>query len=535
MDPESLPTDVETLQRLLLQTQAELKSACTTVEEQRGKLEAAQQRIVELLRAMRGKQRERIDPDQLLLFEIGELESLLDENAAEAEAEKSVHRRKRKRGRRLIPDDAPREERIYELPEDERRCPHDGRPMPLIRYEISNQLEYEPPKVKVIVHKRAVYACPQKHDESNLVTAPKPPQPIEKGLAGPGLLAAMVVGKFGDHLPGYRLEDILSRHSVEIRRSTIYDWLASMAELVTPLVELMKQRVLKSKVIHTDDTQVKLIDKSIRSTRLARFWAYIGDANHPYTIYDFTETRQRAGPEKFLSEFDGYLQADAYGGYDGIYVDAGGAIQEVACWAHCRRYWWKAREHDVARAHHVLAVIGRLYEIERAATERVAKEHRASANTIQALRAEHAAPLLADLKRWLDEQTFLPKSQIGKAATYTRNQWQALNRYVEDGDLSIDNNEAERAMKTVAIGRKAWLFVGSPLAGNRAAKLMSLVASCKANRVEPWAYLRDVFSKLPQGIEPQEMLPEQWLIKNPTLRWNIADKRAEERQKIEAQ
>ena len=188
-------------------------------------------------------------------------------------------------------------------------CPHDGQVMPLIRYEISNQLDYVPPQVKVIVHKPTVHACPAKHDEAKLVTAPKPPQPIEKGLAGPGLLAQMVVGKFGDDLPGYRLEDVLSRHGVEIRRSTIYDWLASMAELVTPLVELMKQRVLQSNVIHTDDTQVKLIDKSLRSTRMARFSAYIGDTNHPATVYDFTESRQRVGPQQFLAGFEGSLHS----------------------------------------------------------------------------------------------------------------------------------------------------------------------------------------------------------------------------------
>lgn len=530
-----LPTDVAKLQALLRQREQALQVAerlatelSATVEEQRGKLEAKQHQIIELLRALRGKQRERIDPDQLMLFEIGELETLLDEQADE-DKPKSARKRKRKRGQRLIPDDAPREERIYELPEEERLCPHDGQPMPFIRWEESKQLDYVPPQIKVIVHKRAVYACPAKHDEATLLTAPKPPQPIEKGLAGPGLLAQMVVGKFGDHLPGYRLEDILSRHGVEIRRSTIYGWLASMAELVTPLTDLMKQRVLQSNVIHTDDTQVKLIDKSIRSTRLARFWAYIGDADHPYTVYDFTETRQRAGPQQFLSGYKGYLQADAYGGYDGIYVDRGGSIKEVACWAHCRRYWWKSREHDAARAHHVLAVIGRLYEIERAAAKRETGNRKVDATTLQSIRAEHAAPLLAELKTWLEGETFLPKSQIGKAATYTRNQWPALNRYVEDGTLSIDNNQAERAMKTVAIGRKNWLFVGSPIAGTRAAKLMSLVASCKANRVEPWAYLRDVFTQIPLGTEPNELLPDRWLKRNPKSRWNIADQRKNER------
>ena len=394
--------------------------------------------------------------------------------------------------------------------------------MPLIRYETSEQLEYEPATLKVLVHKRAVYACPQKHDEAKLITTPKPPQPIEKGLAGQGLLAAMVGGKFGDHLPGYRLEDILSRQGVEIRRSTIYDWLSAVADLTQPLYDLLKQRVLQSKVIHTDDTQVKLIDTTIGGTRLARFWAYIGDRHYPYEVYDFTESRGRADPQGFLKNFNGYLQADAYGGYDGIYLQSSGAIVEVACWAHTRRYWYKAREQDAARAHHVLAVISRLYELERATKA-------ADAVSRQELRIEHAAPLLDDLKQWLDDQEFLPKSLTGKAATYTRNQWAALNRYLEDGDLSIDNNAAERAMKPVAIGRKNWLFVGSPRAGRRAAILMSLIASCKTNHVEPWTWLRDVLTHIPRGTALEQLLPGKWLKTHPQHRWTIADRRKQER------
>lgn len=345
-----------------------------------------------------------------------------------------------------------------------------------------------------------------------------------KGLAGPGLLAAMVVGKFGDHLPGYRLEDILLRHGADIHRSTIYDWLSSVADLTRPLSDLMKQRVLSSRIIHTDDTQVKLIDHGLRGTRTARFWAYLGDHRNPYEVYDFTTTRQRAGPEKFLEDFNGYLQADAYSCYDGIYLNSTGAIIEVACWAHTRRYWYKARETDATRAHHVLAVIRRLYEIERACQARDADFRRAQ-------RQEHAGPLLRELKAWLDEQAFLPKNLIGKAATYTRNQWDALNRYLEDGELSIDNNAAERSMKPVAIGRKNWLFVGSPEAGHRSAVLMSLIASCKANDVEPWAWLNDVLTQLPQAASPEALLPDRWLQTHPQHRWTIAQRRRQERHK----
>jgi transposase len=525
MNANELPNSVEELKALLLQATSESGELAKTITDQRQTIDKQNQTILDLLAALRGKKRERIDPNQLMLIDMGELETLIEENA---EPKAKTPAARRKHGRRLLPDNLPQEEILHELPESERLCPHDGVPMLLIRYEISKQLEYEPSKMKVLLHKRAVYGCPAKHDEAKMVTAPKPPQPIDKGLPGPGLLAAMALGKFGDHLPGYRLEDIASRHGVMIRRSTIYDWLSAAADLAQALVALMKECVLQSRVIHTDDTQVKLIDHTLHGTRLARFWAYLGDRGHPYTVYDFTETRERKGPQKFLGGYQGYLQADAYGGYDGLYLPSGGDVVEVACWAHCRRYWWKAREQDPTRAHHVLAVVRQLYDIERAAKEMTPKAR-------QAARIEHAGPLLESLKRWLDEQDALPKSRIGQATTYTRNQWTALNRYLEDGDLAIDNNAAERAMKPVAIGRKNWLFVGSPQAGCRAAVLLSLIVSCKENRVEPWAYLRDLFTELPklsgptQPADLQPLQPDRWLADHPQHRWTIADVRAEER------
>ena len=545
MDANELPTDVEKLKAMVLElaasntqltstntqltsTNTQLTSTNTllseTVSEQRDKLAAKDQQILELLKALRGKQRERVDPDQLLLFEIGELEKLIEEEVDPSNAKP----RKRKRGGRVIPTGLPEETIDYEIPGEERLCPEDGTVMPRIRWEVSKQLDYVPAKMKVIVHRRAVYACPEKHDEATLLIADKAPQPIEKGLPTAGLLSQVIVGKFGDHLPGYRLEDIFSRYGVNIRRSTIYDWLAQSAELCRPLVELMTQRVLASKVIHTDDTQVKLIDKALKHTRTARFWAYLGDAKNPYTVYDFTEDRSRDGPTKFLSQhkgFEGYLQADAYSSYDGIYLDSDGRIVEVACWAHCRRYWHKAKDQDPASAHHALSYIARLYEVERATRDVDAKVRHAA-------RQEHALPLLAEFGKWLDEQSFLPKSLIGKALTYTRNQWVALNRYVESGELSIDNNPAERAMRPVAIGRKNWLFVGSPAAGGRAAILMSLLASCKFNGVEPWAYIRDVLTQLAQGTAPHELellLPDVWLAANPSHRWSIDHIRRNER------
>ena len=540
MDANQLQLKIEELEAALaeqaialsIKTQEAVELSAMVTKQQQT-IAAKEQQVLELLKALRGKQREHIDPDQLLLFEIGELESII---AEEIEANKPTNPRRRKRKRRLIPDNIPSETIDYELPENERLCEVDGTVMPFIRWEISHQLEFEPARFVKLIHRRAVYACPAKHDEAKLAIAPKPPQPIEKGLPTAGLLAQVVVSKFGDHLPGYRQEDIFSRYGIDIRRSTIYGWLASVADLCKPLYDLMQQQVLQSKVIHTDDTQVKLIDRSIGSTKLARFWGYLGDSQYPYAVYDFTVDRSRAGPETFLKDYRGYLQADAYGGYDGIYEthskppdknsDAESGIIEVACWAHCRRYWHKAKEQDAARAHHVLAYVSRLYEVERATRD-------CDASVRQAKRAEHAAPLLSELGKWLEQETFLPKSLIGKAATYTRNQWQALNRYLEDGDLAIDNNFAERAMRPIAIGRKNWLFVGSEAAGHRAAILTSLIASCKNNFVEPWAYLKDVLTKLPNKPQQDQLidlLPDQWLVQNPGKRWEIAEIRKSERQ-----
>ena len=214
-----------------------------TISAQEKKLAAKEQTIRELLQALRGKTRERIDPDQLLLFEIGELETLIEE-ALGAEKEPSKPRRKRKRGRRVIPDNIPVEIIEHELPENQRVCKVDGQVMPRIRWEESTQLDFVPAQIKKLIHRRAVYACPEKHDQATLITAPKPPQPIEKGLPTAGLLSQVVVSKFGDHLPGYRQEDIFSRHGINIRRSTIYSWLAAAADLCQPLYRLMADRVL---------------------------------------------------------------------------------------------------------------------------------------------------------------------------------------------------------------------------------------------------------------------------------------------------
>jgi len=315
------------------------------------------------------------------------------------------------------------------------------------RLQSSEQLEFIPALFKVLVHERVKYAC--RSCQEHVAIADVPVKPIAKGLPGPGLMAHTVLSKYGDHLPLYRQEDIVARSGVILRRSTLCDWIAVAAVLLVPLYRRMTQRVLESGVVHTDDTSVKLLDPRKDKAITARFWAYLGDRAHPYIVYDFTDSRKRDGPQQFLNNYEGYLQADAYGGYDGIYT--GGGVVEVACWAHARRKWDEAKTTDPARAHHALALIQQLYRVERECRGATAEDRLAA-------RQEHSLPVLKEFKAWLDveQKTVLPKSPVGKACTYTQNQWDALVRYCELGDLSIDNNAAEQSMRPVALGRKNW-------------------------------------------------------------------------------
>lgn len=530
----SLPDDLAALKALLVEERAKFQrdrrqhqtvvsTMAQTISVQQRKLDQQEQRIAQLLRQFYGPKRERFHPDQLTFFDADELAALSQEAAETPVADASAgsapadQRRQKGHGRRPIPAHFRRETMVHELSAEQRRCPACGDLRSEIGREQSEQLEYIPPQYKVLVHERVKYAC--QSCQEHVTIAAKPPQPVEKGLPGPGLLAHTVLAKYGDHAPLYRQEDVHARHGLLVRRSTLCDWIAAAADLAEPLYRRMCELVLLSRIIHTDDTTVKLLDGLLDHARTARFWAYLGDAQHPYTVYDFTDSRKRDGPADFLRNFRGYLQADAFSGYDGIY--SGGAVVEVACWAHARRKWHEARTTDPVRGHHALALVQRLYQIEddcRDVTPATRKD----------ARQQQALPILAELRGWLDAESpkLLPKSPIGQAATYALNQWDALVRYCEDGELSIDNNASERAMKMPALGRKNWLFVASKNGGRRAAILFSLVASCKANQTEPWAWLRDIFTRLPalastapEHLDP--LLPDRWLAANPQHCWEI--------------
>lgn len=533
------------------------------LEEKKHLIALLEQKIKRLLSSVRGSRQERINPDQLLLFSTEELQQVareLEDSAAEPQAtqdqpveeacsESKANTSKPKR--RSLPNDLPREVRRYELTEDQRKCPCCGELRCEMGVETSQQVEYIPAVFKIIEHQRVQYAC--KKCQENVSIAPKPSQPIEKGVPGPGLCAYVVLSKFGDHLPLYREEDLFSRMGWLIRRSTICGWLYELGLLVEPLVMRMKHLILQSKVLHTDDTKIKMLDSGI--CREAKFWPYQGDWLHPYVVFDFTLDRSRNGPMNFLASYQGYLQADAYSGFDCVYTS--GLVQEVACWVHARRYWYDARDYDSKRANTALGYIARLSQIESQLRSSYPLKNQQGERDFEAIakaRQQYAIPILDEFKQWLETELhggrILPKSLIRSAFNYTLNQWDALCRYTEAGYLSFDNNAAERMVKYPAIGRKNYLFVGNQRAGRNAANFYSLVTSAKLNGVEPFAWLKNILQELPgyrdseafkqtmagKPVTSQEldsMLPDRWLMNHPECRWEIDSLRREERRRKE--
>jgi transposase len=318
-----------------------------------------------------------------------------------------------------------------------------------------------------------------------------------------------VVSKYSDHMPLYRQEGMFEREGVRLSRSTMGDWMGRCAELVTPLYNLMKEQVLSSKVMQTDDIPVGVLDRSLSRTRTGRIWTYVGDKDHPYTVYDYTPNRSRDGPVKFMKTFNGKLQADAYSGYEVLYEDEQRDVTEVACWAHARRKFYEAQSSDIVRSMVMLGYIRLLYEV-----ERQAKDRSMDADGRLALRQARSVPILKDIKAYLERErpNVLPKSPEGQAISYTLSNWDALLRYSEDGNLEIDNNGAERSLRGIAVGRKNWLFFGSDNGGRTAAILTSFVATCKRLEINPFTYLRDVFQRI--SAHPmnrlEELLPHHW-------------------------
>jgi transposase len=431
-----------------------------------------------------------------------------DDVPSHSEPQEELRRVKRRRGRRNLAnfENLPVTTHVHELSTAERACPCCGAERKEIGTDESWQVEYLPGHFERIHHLRKKYACTGCESNGNnpqMETAAKPEMAIDKGMAGPGLLAYIATSKFSDYVPLYRLEDIFERQGFEISRATQSVWCGDMGDLFEPLWELMAERVRASHVVATDDTIMPMLSKG--KTTNARMWVYVGDDDNPYNIFDFTLNRGRDGPKYFLKDYRQVLLADAYGGYNGVV--AGNEITRAGCWAHMKRKVIDAEKTAPQIAQEAVELVRALYAVERQSKD-VSAEERLK------VRREQSVPLLAQLRERLLmwKEQLLPRHPMAEAVNYALSQWTELNVFCSDGAVSIDNNVSEREMKRVVLNRKNSLFVGNPRGGRTAAILASLTSTCRRHDMDPQLYLTQLLTNLPRvrKSELPNWLPDQW-------------------------
>jgi transposase len=514
-----LPNDIEALKSLIAEHSSALADRNAQLAESSAKLEAAEAlllsqtleleklrfQIANLKRIKYGRSSEQLDRELLQMqLSIEDLEASLASKppevrpAAKEPADKPV--------RRPLPEHLPREETVHE---SSCGCPSCGGPLRRIGEDVSEMLEYVPGRYKVIRHVRPKFSCASCQ---KIVQASAPSRPIERGLAGPALLAHVLVSKYCDHLPLYRQCQIFAREGIELERSTLADWVGGASALLRPLVEAIGGYVLSNDKIHGDDTPVPVLCPGRGSTKEGRLWAYVRDdrpaaSQEPAAVlYRYTPDRKGERARAHLADFRGVLQADAYAGFDRLY---GERIQEAACWAHVRRKFYDIHvQLSSPIAAEALERIGKLYDIEAEIRGRPPDER-------CSVRKERAGAQLKALRAWLERTVTMlsRKSELAQAIRYALSNWLALTRYRDDGRLEIDNNAAERALRAVALGRKNWLFAGSDDGGERAAAIYTLIGTAKLNDIDPEAYLRHVLERIPDHpINKVEAL----------LPWNVA-------------
>jgi transposase/cell division protein FtsB len=413
-----------------------------------------------------------------------------------------------------------RDRLVYDLPLAQKTCPHCQGFLSLIGEEISEQLEWVRPSLKVLEQVRLKYGCKICH--TTVVTAPTPYKPIEKGLAGPNLIAHVVVSKFLDHLPLYRQEKIFHRYGLSLNRSTLCHWIKATAISLEPLYDLLQQELLLGNHLYSDDTGLPTIgvkaenQTNLHKTHKAYIWVYARDGHHgqqPIVVYEYALGRSGLYPQTFLKDFKGHLQADAYPGYDKLYLpDGQGKVSciETGCWAHVRRKFIEAllaNPHSIAQE--IIALIDQLYEV-----DRTCKDQGLGPKAIYEQRQQQSQPILRAIYQWLitHQPEAVPKGLLGKAINYTLDNWSALTEFVKHGHLVLDNNFSERNIKLIVMGRKNYLFAGSPEGGKSAAILYSLIQTCQLNGVNPEEYLADVLLRIqyhPQA-RAKELLPQYW-------------------------
>jgi transposase len=490
LNADDLPNDINALKALLLARDEQILGLEAQLNTRATEIEHLKLTISKLRRVQFGRKSEKLD-HQIEQLEL-QLEDLqADETEAEREMPESDRAPRKKSVRRPLPDHLPRDERIYAPGSD--ACPSCGGGLRHLGEDVAEQLEYVPASFRVIRHVRPKLAC---SCCDAIVQAPAPSRPIERGIAGPGLLAHVLVAKFADHLPLYRQAVIYARDGVDLDRALLASWVGAASALLRPLVDAIRRHVLAGNKLHADDTPIPVLAPGNGKTKTARLWTYVrddrpsGDTTPPAVWFAYTPDRKGIHPQNHLANFKGVLQADAYAGFNALYED--GAIQEAACWAHARRKFYDLHEaRPSALTTEALRRIGELYAIE--ATIRGKPPHERQ----QARQAE-AKPLINDLERWLRGmlENLSRKSDTSAAIMYALNLWPALARYCDDGMIEIDNSAAERALRGVAIGRRNYLFAGADTGGERAAAIYSLIGTAKLNGVDPEAWLCHVLAHI---------------------------------------
>ncbi|MBF0127116.1 MAG: IS66 family transposase [Magnetococcales bacterium] len=517
-----LSDDPETLRETVLSLQSENRKLTLSRDEWQQRTELLTEQLRLLRAKMFGRSSEKTPFEHPSLFNEAEQdadgqedEPDADVSAAEQEVEAAAitvagHTRSPK-GRKPLPSNLPREEVIHDLPADQKICGLDGHELVEIGREVSEQLEIVPAQVKVLQHVRIKYGCP--HCRQGVRIAPPPRRPLPKAMASASLLAYVAISKYADALPLYRQEGIFKRYGLDLSRTTLANWMIGSGQLVQPLINLMQDRMLEHGYIRMDETTLQVLNEPGKAaTSKSYMWVQVGGApTERVVLFNYDSSRGGHVPKELLAGYKGWLQTDGYNGY--LAIGAQPDVEHLGCWAHVRRMFVEAvtgagKGGKHSKAQQGVNKIAKLYAIEKRIRGRTPEER-------FKVRQQEVPPILKEIREWMDELSprVVPSSLTGKALAYMNGQWDRLTRYIEDGRLEIDNNGAENAIRPFVVGRKNWLFSDTVRGAKASANLYSIIETAKANDLEPFAYLRHIFTELPTATTLEDF--------EKLLPWNL--------------